>query len=192
MQLFPYLNTKFTLFTLLAVFDSLNKCGVVRAKGYFLAKGRARSFPKSGAINDKTERRGNSMAENDDVRGGFLGGFLIGSLIGALAGLLFAPKSGKELRSELKQKGSEVFDEANELYSEAQARAKIILEEAHRRAEELKKEANLQLAEARLKAKEVIGEAKAGVKKVKGAVEAGLEAAKQELSEEQRKDEPKA
>jgi gas vesicle protein len=43
------------------------------------------------------------MAENGNGRGGFLGGFLIGSVLGALAGLLFAPKSGKELRSELKQ-----------------------------------------------------------------------------------------
>jgi gas vesicle protein len=132
------------------------------------------------------------MAENDNGRGGFFGGLLIGSFFGALAGLLFAPKSGKELRSELKRKGSEVLDEANEFYSEAQARAKIIIEEAHRRAEELKKEANLQLADARLKAKEVIEEAKAGAKKVKGAVEVGLEAAKQELSKGSKKDETKA
>ncbi len=52
------------------------------------------------------------MAENDNVRRGFLGGFLIGSTLGALVGLLFAPKPGKELRSELKRKGSEIFDEA--------------------------------------------------------------------------------
>ena len=130
------------------------------------------------------------MAEKEN--GGFLRGLLIGGALGALAGLLFAPKSGKELRSDLKQKGNEVLDGAGEFYSEAQARAKIILEEAYRRAEELKKEANLQLAEARLKAKEVIGEAKAGMKKVKGAVEVGLETAKQELSKGERKDEPKA
>ena len=132
------------------------------------------------------------MTENENGRGGFLRGLLIGSALGALAGLLFAPKSGKELRSELKRKGEEVLDEAGDLYSEARARAKIILEEAHRRAEELKKEANLQLEEARLRAKEVMGEAKAGIKKVKGAVEVGLEAARQELSKENRKDEPKA
>ncbi|HUL32055.1 MAG TPA: YtxH domain-containing protein [Thermodesulfobacteriota bacterium] len=132
------------------------------------------------------------MPENDSGRGGFLRGLLIGSALGALGGLLFAPKSGEEFRSELKRKGSDVFDEANDLYSEARARAKIILEEAHRRAEELKKEANVQLEEARLKAKEVMGEAKAGMKKVKGAVEVGLEAARQELSREDRKEEPKA
>ncbi len=153
---------------------------------------RGAQSPEKLLITGKTERRVNSMAENNNGRGGFLGGFLIGSFIGALAGLLFAPKSGEELRSELKRRGNEVFDEASELYSEAQARAKIIIEEAHRRAEELKKEANLQLAEARQKAKEVIEEAKTGAKKVKGAVEAGLETARQELSKGSKKDETKA
>ena len=52
------------------------------------------------------------MAENSSDRGGFLRGLFIGSVLGALAGLLFAPKSGKELRSELKQKGTEVLEEA--------------------------------------------------------------------------------
>ena len=132
------------------------------------------------------------MVENESGRGGFLRGFFIGSALGAIAGLLFAPKSGKELRSDIKKKGSEVLEEAKGLYSEAQLKAKAILDEAQRRAEELKKEANLQLAEARLKAKEVIEEAKAGAKKVKGAVEVGLEAARQELSKGTKKDETKA
>jgi len=64
------------------------------------------------------------MAENGNGRGGFLGGFLIGSVLGALAGLLFAPKSGKELRSELKQQGSEFLGEAKEFYSEARLKRK--------------------------------------------------------------------
>jgi gas vesicle protein len=132
------------------------------------------------------------MVENEGGRGGFLRGLFIGSVLGALAGLLFAPKSGKELRSELKEKGTEVLEEATGLYSEAQVKAKAILEDAQRRAEELKKEANLQLTEARLKAKEVIEEAKTGATKVKGAVEVGLEAARQELSKGTRKDGTKA
>ncbi len=180
-------NTKFTLFTPLVFSDNFIRREPAGVSGFPQAES-----GKTGGITDKKERRVNPMAENDKARGGFLGGFLIGGFLGALAGLLFAPKSGEELRSELKRKGGEALDEVGELYSEAQARAKIILEEAHRRAEELKKEANLQLAEARLKAKEVVGEAKAGMKKVRGAVEVGLEAAKKELSKEERKDEPKA
>ena len=45
------------------------------------------------------------MAGNGNNRSGFLRGFLIGSFLGALAGILLAPKPGKELRSELKEKG---------------------------------------------------------------------------------------
>jgi gas vesicle protein len=39
-----------------------------------------------------------------DRMGGFGIGLLLGAAIGAIAGLLFAPKSGKELREELEEK----------------------------------------------------------------------------------------
>jgi gas vesicle protein len=94
------------------------------------------------------------MAEND--QGGFVKGFLIGSIMGVLAGMLFAPKAGKELREEIKQRGEEVFGEAKNLYSETRSKASVILEDARRRAEELIKEANRQLAEARQTFPEVI------------------------------------
>ena len=67
----------------------------------------------------------------------FCKGFLIGGALGALAGILFAPKSGKELRSDIREKGSEV------------------LEEARHQAKELKQEADRHLLEARQKAKEI-------------------------------------
>ncbi|MFB3886948.1 MAG: YtxH domain-containing protein [Thermodesulfobacteriota bacterium] len=46
-------------------------------------------------------------------RGGnnFLTGLLIGSAVGGLAGLLFAPKSGKELRDDIKTSGQKAFEE---------------------------------------------------------------------------------
>jgi len=46
------------------------------------------------------------MAEHDNQRGHFFMGFLIGSVLGALAGIFFAPKPGKELRSDIKEKGA--------------------------------------------------------------------------------------
>ena len=67
----------------------------------------------------------------------FCKGFLIGGALGVLAGILFAPKSGKELRSDIREKGSEV------------------LEEARHQAKELKQEADRHLSEARQKAKEI-------------------------------------
>lgn len=86
----------------------------------------------------------------------FLRGLLTGAILGGLVGVLFAPKSGKELRAELKKKGSEAFEEAKEIYSDARGKAKAILEDARRRAEELKREADRQLAEARQKAREIL------------------------------------
>ena len=96
------------------------------------------------------------MAERTEDQNHFLWGFLIGGMMGALAGLFFAPKSGKELRSELREKGSEAFEDAKQFYSEARGKAKAILEDARRRADELRKEADRQLTEARQKAKEIL------------------------------------
>ena len=56
------------------------------------------------------------MAENEKDCGSFLRGFVIGGVLGALAGIFFAPKSGKELRSNMKEKGSEVLKGAKEAY----------------------------------------------------------------------------
>lgn len=96
------------------------------------------------------------MAERQQDQNHFLWGFLIGGIMGALAGLFFAPKSGKELRAELKEKGSQAFEDAKQFYSEARGKAKAILEDARRRADELRKEADRQLTEARQRAKEIL------------------------------------
>jgi gas vesicle protein len=97
-----------------------------------------------------------NMAEHENQQGQFFMGFLIGGVLGALAGILFAPKSGKELRSELKEKGSEVLKEGKEIYTDAGMKAKEIIAEAKHQAEELKKESDRYLSEARKKAKEIL------------------------------------
>jgi gas vesicle protein len=97
-----------------------------------------------------------NMAEHEKPQSHFFMGFLIGSFLGALAGILFAPKSGKELRSDIKEKGSEVLKDAKEIYADASTRAKEIIEEAKHQAKELKKEADRHLSEARQKAKEIL------------------------------------
>jgi len=96
------------------------------------------------------------MAEHENQQDRFFMGLLIGGVLGALAGIFFAPKSGKELRSELKEKGSEVLKEGKEIYADAGAKAKEIIEEAKRQAKELKKEADQYISEARQKAKEIL------------------------------------
>ena len=96
------------------------------------------------------------MAEHENHQGNFFMGLLIGGALGALAGILFAPKSGKELRSDLKEQGSEALREGKEIYADAGMKAKEIIEEAKHQAKELKKEADRYISEARQKAKEIL------------------------------------
>lgn len=117
------------------------------------------------------------MEENRTDRNHFLRGLFIGGLFGALAGILFAPKSGKELRSDLKEKGSRTFEDVSRIYSDSSAKAKVILDDARSRLEELKKEADRQLAEARMRAKEILAGGD-------GKIEEMVESAKEVLGEE--------
>ena len=88
--------------------------------------------------------------------GYFARGLFFGSLLGGIAGLLMAPKSGKELRREIKEKAGETWEEGRQFYSESSSKAKAIVENAKHRAEELKREADRQLYEARLRGKEIL------------------------------------
>jgi gas vesicle protein len=98
---------------------------------------------------NKGERKGGGvMTENGNNQSNFLIGFLFGSILGALVGVFFAPKSGKELRSKIKEKGTEVLKDAEEIYEEATA----VLDDLQRHAEELKRD----LLKVCQKAKEVL------------------------------------
>jgi len=94
--------------------------------------------------------------EEFHLQGHFFMGFLTGSVLGALTGIFFALKSGKELRSDIKEKGSDVLKDAKEIYTDASTKAKEIIEEAKYQAKELKKDADRHLSEARQKAKEIL------------------------------------
>jgi gas vesicle protein len=63
----------------------------------------------------------------------FLNGLLMGAALGGVAGLLFAPKSGMELRAGIKSTGQKAFEEtkgfigkASHQVSEARQRARNI------------------------------------------------------------------
>ena len=93
------------------------------------------------------------MATDDYVKG-----FMIGGLIGAALGILYAPKSGKEVRKEIRNAADDLLEKAKDQY-----------EETSRKIEHM------------------VGcekELYAGKKeKLKKALEAGVEAFKQEPSE---------
>lgn len=51
----------------------------------------------------------------------FYKGLALGAVVGAVAGVLYAPKSGKETREDIKNKSIEVKDNATKLYADARA-----------------------------------------------------------------------
>ncbi len=57
----------------------------------------------------------------DRSTGSFLKGLLFGALVGATAGILFAPKSGKETREDIKKAAEEFKKQAGDLYMKARA-----------------------------------------------------------------------
>ena len=82
-----------------------------------------------------------NMGEHEKPQCYLFMGLLIGGALGALAGIFFAPKSGKELRSDIKEKGSEVLKDTKEIYADAGTKAKEIIGEVKHQAKDLKKEA---------------------------------------------------
>jgi gas vesicle protein len=81
------------------------------------------------------------MTEQEKPQCDFCMGLLIGGALGALAGILFASKSGKELRSDIKEKGNEIINDGKKIYADASTKAKEIFEEVKHQAKGLKKEA---------------------------------------------------
>jgi gas vesicle protein len=81
------------------------------------------------------------MEEYEKTKVHFLKGLLIGGALGALAGILFAPKSGKEMRSDIKKKGNKIIKGGQEIYADASTKAKEIYGEVKHQAKELKREA---------------------------------------------------
>jgi gas vesicle protein len=63
----------------------------------------------------------------DDYRGpgpgSILFAFLLGGAVGAVLGILFAPRSGRETREIIVDKGQEYYDQGKELYAQGMERA---------------------------------------------------------------------
>jgi gas vesicle protein len=59
--------------------------------------------------------------------------FVLGGIAGALAGILFAPKSGKELRGSITSRAGEARERGRETYFEAQERMQERIAEVRER-----------------------------------------------------------
>jgi len=123
----------------------------------------------------------------DDKSGiarGLLIGFLAGSVFGAITALLYAPKSGKELRSDIKKKANEFAEDAGEYVKVARTKAVDIVNQGKNRSDKL-------VSEVKEKAEHILGDAEKvldGIReratteqgRVKAAFRAGVDAYKNE------------
>ena len=90
----------------------------------------------------------------------FCMGLLIGGALGALAAIFFAPKSGRELRADIREKGCDVLKDAKEIYDHAGVKGNEIIEEAKQQGMKLKKEAEVAGEKIAGEVQEKIGEIK--------------------------------
>jgi gas vesicle protein len=135
------------------------------------------------------------MADDNGIGKGLLAGFLTGSIVGAVVALLYAPKSGRELRSDISQKTDEYIndaesyleqakDKANDLINEGKKKSEKLVADAKVKVDGLLKEAEDILSDAKNKAGDFVDTQKETLdkesNKIKSAVKAGLDSYKKE------------
>ncbi|MFA7229315.1 MAG: YtxH domain-containing protein [Melioribacteraceae bacterium] len=136
------------------------------------------------------------MQNQDNGMGkGLLIGFLTGAAVGSIIALLFAPKSGKELREDIKNKSQDFIEDADEYISKAKDKASQLINEGKKKSEKLVAdtkekvdtllgEAEKILSDAKGKAGDVAHFGKEKIEKesdrLKSAIKAGMDAYKTE------------
>lgn len=60
----------------------------------------------------------------------YIWGFLIGGVVGGALGILFAPKSGKDLRADICTKSEDLYGKAKDKYEEAVSKVEDVVKQA--------------------------------------------------------------
>ena len=122
--------------------------------------------------------------EKSGLATGLFIGFLAGGIAGAIAALLYAPKSGKELRSDIKRRAGDIAEDASEYVKTTRSKTIDLINEGKTRSDQL-------VSDAKQKADHILGSAekvltdireRAGGEsgRVKSAFRAGVDAYKTE------------
>ena len=121
-----------------------------------------------------------------DNNGGseFFKGFLFGGIAGAVIALLYAPKSGKEVRDDIRKISADLTDDAQVTLKSAQQKAETLFEETKKQLEELQKEAESALGDMKKKTIGGVEKGKTAVKnerrRLSDAIDLGMGAYKKE------------
>ncbi|MDY0082268.1 MAG: YtxH domain-containing protein [Ignavibacteriaceae bacterium] len=92
------------------------------------------------------------MSRDNNLAKGFFIGFLAGGTVGAIIALLTAPKSGKELRADIKSRSEEYLDEAEKYLAEAKDKARELINEGKKKSERI-------ILDARTKSEDILKDA---------------------------------
>ena len=116
-----------------------------------------------------------NMADRDGEFGAFVTGFVIGGLVGAAVALLFAPQSGEETRTLIREKSIEIKDQVEKTAVETREKAEQFASETREKAEKLADEAKQKAEDLQKRGQVVLEEQKSRIEK---AVETGKKAVK--------------
>jgi gas vesicle protein len=152
------------------------RCGAERAVGGLAA------LERFSFMNGEIERRRRRTSGKESDMGARLTYLLVGAGVGAVVALLFAPKSGHELRSDIADATRKGIDRTRDAATQIGGRAGDYYEGARERAGELYS-AGLE------KAGEVASAAREVAQRRGGGLSAAIEAGKQAYREEKRRTE---
>ena len=132
--------------------------------------------------------------EENGIGKGLLIGFLTGAAVGSIIALLFAPKSGKELREDIKNKSQDFMEDAESYLANAKDKASQLINEGKKKSEKLVSDTKEKVDALLGEAEKILSDAKgkagdyahAGKEKIekeserlKTAIRAGMDALKQ-------------
>jgi gas vesicle protein len=135
------------------------------------------------------------MSKNGNYTAGLLAGVIIGGAVGAITALLFAPKTGAELRQDIKDRSVDAYGKATDTIADLDVRANVsskinegrdraenIINSAKSQAQDILENANSMLAEAKAKAVNAKNSASETVGTIKDATRAGADAFREEMN----------
>ncbi len=127
------------------------------------------------------------MTQDKGVVKGLVIGLLAGGAIGAVLALLYAPKSGKELRADIRDRADDLMEGAEDYMKAARSKAGEIVSEAKKRSDQLVTEAKKKADSLLVDADKIISDARQKVGPIaeeagtsKNAAKAGFDAYKEE------------
>jgi gas vesicle protein len=120
------------------------------------------------------------MSEEKSMVKGFLLGILAGGVTGSLIALLYAPKSGRELRKDIVNKKNELMEDAEQYLENAKIRANELISESRRKAESMIDEAKKKVGGLGKNTGELYNSGVEKVSKFKDAGKSGINAYNEE------------